>query len=75
MALRILLPDDLNNKSGTYVVAALEDLKAEPVSGGEWHFKRGVLTPDEFRTRLKVKLAQRSKLADRVIIEILRPKK
>lgn len=80
MALRIVCPDDLDNKSESYLFSALQDLGAEAVTDREWHFKRGIVAPDEFRTKLREKLSgklsdsEAQALVNRVTIEILRPR-
>lgn len=58
MALRIEIPTDLDNIEGTYLIAALQALKAEHISGGEWHHTEGVVRPEDFHVALRTKLCE-----------------
>ena len=63
----------LDNKSTTYLLSALQDIGAEAVCEGEWHFKQRALTANELRTRLREGLDRNADLADKLVIEVLRP--
>ena len=78
MALKIIYPDGLDNKSETYLIDALQNMGAEHDSGREWHFRKGAILPDDFRKRLHEKLSKalvdstRPHWLDEVIVEILK---
>lgn len=48
MALKILIPDNIDNGPETHLSSALQDAGAERISGNEWRFSKKVQSPAEF---------------------------
>ena len=74
MSLKIIVPDDLDRKSETYLLAALQDSGTRHISGNEWRFIEEALSCQEFLTKLRASLPEPERgLADRLTITICRP--
>jgi transcriptional regulator with XRE-family HTH domain len=58
MALRIVFPDYLDNKSETYLISALQACGAQHLSGNEWSCEDKSMTPSEFIDEVEDKLRE-----------------
>jgi hypothetical protein len=74
MSLKIIVPDDLDRKSETYLLAALQDSGTRHISGNEWRSREEALSSEEFLAKLRASLPEPELgLADRLTITICRP--
>jgi len=77
MALRILCPDDIDERQLTLLFAALQELGAEHHSEEEWRFKGEIEFPEGFRQKiaetLRAQTGNTPSWIDGVKITILRP--
>jgi hypothetical protein len=74
MTLKIILPTNIDAKTETHLIAALQDCHAEHVAGHEWRHSQGVIYPPEFREELRNTLREdRKEDADLLEITVFHP--